>query len=171
MEKFTDSESALSLCALVERHMNRLFHRLIFECHSSARLHYDNLSKLNCDWVAVHSNRTCLYCLFRTPEKTLSCGHSIDDTCVRIFGRGLPGAEEKFVIQRCILCKEGTLTTVLQPLTASLSILTIDGGGSRGVIPLEFLALMQNMIDCPIQDLLDMAVGTSSDKTVTHLVA
>ncbi|THC87635.1 hypothetical protein EYZ11_012916 [Aspergillus tanneri] len=43
------------------------------------------------------------------------------------------------------------------------TILAIDGGGVRGVIPLEFLNLIQeNLGLCPLQDLIDLAIGTSS---------
>ncbi|KAH8431446.1 patatin-like phospholipase family protein [Aspergillus melleus] len=43
------------------------------------------------------------------------------------------------------------------------TILAIDGGGVRGVIPLEFLVLVQESLGrCPLQDLVDLGVGTSS---------
>lgn len=39
----------------------------------------------------------------------------------------------------------------------------IDGGGVRGVIPLEFLILVQEQLgECRLQDLVDLAIGTSS---------
>lgn len=44
------------------------------------------------------------------------------------------------------------------------TILAIDGGGVRGVIPLEYLVLIQESLSpfCRLQDLVDLAVGTSS---------
>lgn len=49
------------------------------------------------------------------------------------------------------------------PPTMSPTILAIDGGGVRGVIPLEFLALIQEHLrPCVIQDVVDVALGTSS---------
>ncbi|KAL2387923.1 hypothetical protein RJ035_003819 [Blastomyces gilchristii] len=50
-----------------------------------------------------------------------------------------------------------------------MSILSINSGGSRGVISLKFLRLMQEMINCLIQNLFDMAVSTSSD-SASHKV-
>ncbi|KAK9604833.1 hypothetical protein V6Z93_002782 [Aspergillus fumigatus] len=52
------------------------------------------------------------------------------------------------------------------PPTMNPTILAIDGGGVRGVIPLEFLVLMQEHLgpSCPLQDLVELAVGTSSGK-------
>ncbi|KAJ6133123.1 hypothetical protein N7471_008338 [Penicillium samsonianum] len=42
-------------------------------------------------------------------------------------------------------------------------IIGIDGGGARGVTPLEFLGELQKLLgDCPIHDMIDLAVGTSS---------
>lgn len=51
----------------------------------------------------------------------------------------------------------------LKPPTASIRILSIDGGGIRGIVPLETLSLLQQLIrsDCPIQELFDLAYGTS----------
>jgi patatin-like phospholipase/acyl hydrolase len=44
------------------------------------------------------------------------------------------------------------------------TILAIDGGGVRGVIPLEYLTLIQENLgqDCNLRDLVDLAVGPSS---------
>jgi patatin-like phospholipase/acyl hydrolase len=50
------------------------------------------------------------------------------------------------------------------PPTMNPTILAIDGGGIRGAIPLEFLILVQESLGpgCKIQDLVDLAMGTSS---------
>ncbi|OAT10584.1 hypothetical protein BDBG_06405 [Blastomyces gilchristii SLH14081] len=152
-----------STLLLIEIHMEWLFSHLLSEYSSSAHLHCDNLSKQSCSWIQVRFNQTCLYCLQRRPEKTLSCGHTICDMCIRVFRDAVPHVEEKFTMQQCILYGlQITFTAVLQLLTASMSILSINSGGSRGVISLKFLRLMQEMIDCPIQNLFDMAVSTSS---------
>jgi patatin-like phospholipase/acyl hydrolase len=51
----------------------------------------------------------------------------------------------------------------VQPQTASPSVLSIDGGGVRGVIPLEFLMLVEEHLHpCKIQNVIDLAIGTSS---------
>ncbi|PGG99141.1 hypothetical protein AJ80_09405 [Polytolypa hystricis UAMH7299] len=154
--------SVVLLSTLVERHMIRLFSHL-HEYETSAHLHRANLSKQRCDWSSFRSNKTCLYCLRSRPRELLSCGHKVCDTCIRRHGEEAPGVEEKFYIPRCVLCQtEGSLTAILQPMTASMSILCIDGGGARGIIPLEFIGLMQEMIETPVQDLYDMDAGTSS---------
>lgn len=49
------------------------------------------------------------------------------------------------------------------PPTMNPTILAIDGGGVRGVIPLEFLTLIQESLGaCALQDLIDLSIGTSS---------
>lgn len=62
------------------------------------------------------------------------------------------------------MCGSSSLTVTLKPPTAGIRILTIDGGGIRGVVPLEFMRKLQDKVgpDCPIQDLFDLAFGTSS---------
>ena len=70
------------------------------------------------------------------------------------------------MLEKCVLCSLGTLRVTLKPPTAGIRILSVDGGGVRGVVPLEFLNILQDTIgpECPIQDLFDLAFGTSSGK-------
>jgi hypothetical protein len=164
MERTLDAPASVLLCDLIERHLDRLFRDLLPGFRTSAQIHSDNLNPRSRDWSQIRSNQTCLFCLRRKPEEhVLSCGHAICDVCPRIFGDGAPEVDEQFTISQCILCKtHGSLVTVLPPPTANLSILSIDGGGTRGVVPLEFLRAMQELIETPLQDLFDLAVGTSS---------
>ncbi|KAL8730663.1 MAG: hypothetical protein Q9181_004591 [Wetmoreana brouardii] len=69
------------------------------------------------------------------------------------------------LIDTCLLCGAGGLSVILKPPTAGISILSIDGGGVRGAVPLEFMSILQDTLgdDCPIQDLFDLALGTRSD--------
>lgn len=127
-------------------------------------IHRSNVGSLHIPWEKFQSNQTCLPCLRRKPEYVLSCGHSVCDTCVRIFGRPVLGAEYTYKLESCPLCSSGWLTAALKPPTAGVRILSVDGGGIRGVVPLEFLGILQNAVgpDCPIRDLFDLAFGTSS---------
>lgn len=129
-----------------------------------AFLHKERIHELKLPWNIFRSNRTCLCCLRRKRENTLTCGHSICDVCVQIFGHKLFNAEYQFQVDQCLLCQSGTLEVILKPPTAGVRILSIDGGGIRGVVPLEFLGMLQDLVglDCPIQNLFDLAFGTSS---------
>ena len=56
------------------------------------------------------------------------------DTCVKMFKKGVLGAEYKFTILECILCRAGFFTVLIKPLTCGVRIFGIDGGGTRGVV-------------------------------------
>lgn len=117
--------------------------------------------------MKVKTNQCCLYCIAAKPEHVLACGHSICDNCVRIFGEADKELEHCYNIGACILCKEPTnLKVVLKPPTAGVRILSVDGGGVRGIVPLEFLHLLQQKLgaQCKVQDMFDLAVGTSAGK-------
>ncbi len=147
----------------IEDHMKIMFSTLAQYPKGSAQLHRDTFKGKHLQWAPLKTNTTCLFCLRRNPEHVLSCGHAVCDDCVRIFGDALPGLEYHYHISNCVLCHSGTLTVRLKPPTAGYRILSVDGGGTRGVVPLEFLGLIQDLIgDCPVQDLFDGAWGTSS---------
>ena len=59
------------------------------------------------------------------------------------------------------------LTVQLKPPTAGIRVMSIDGGGVRGIVPLEFLDLLQRSLgpECPLQDFFDLAFGTSAGKS------
>ena len=160
----------------VERLSRHLRECVVFEVNQmrtrniqSASLHLERLRSVDAlDCLA--SNRTCLCCLRRTPENVMSCGHAFCDFCIRIFGTPvLGGSGYKFTLETCVLCGQGRIARALKPPTAGPRILSIDGGGVRGVVPLEFLDMLQSTLgpECPIQDLFDLAFGTSSGK-VSH---
>jgi hypothetical protein len=45
---------------------------------------------------------------------------------------------------------------------SSVRILSIDGGGVRGIIPALVLAELESMADAPVQELFDLVAGTST---------
>lgn len=55
----------------------------------------------------------------------------------------------------------------IKPPTASVRLLTIDGGGTRGVVPLVFLQALEERIGLPypVQENFDLAFGTSIGKS------
>lgn len=148
----------------VYEHFCRLF-TAIEAGGSSSGIHLA-ASKTRClGWTVLKNNRTCLYCLARSPEHVLSCGHSVCETCIRIFGKGSIGIEYQFDMADCMFCcQKGTLTAKLKPPSAGIRLLGVDGGGARGIIPLEVIKLLQDSLGpkCPIQDFFDLVIGTSS---------
>ena len=97
---------------------------------------------------SIKSHRTCLCCLFRAPEKVFSCGHAICDLCVRAFGQRNPEYTNSFAFPECMLCGEQNhrLVISLMPPTAGIRLLSLDGGGVRGVVPLVYLEFLQDRL-------------------------
>ena len=82
-----------------------------------------------------------------------------------LFGNPLKSKDAHFIINACILCSnKGKLLAKLKPASAGARVLSIDGGRVRGIVPLEFLTLLQGVLDpeLQIQNLFEQAFGTSS---------
>ena len=115
----------------------------------------------------IKSSVSCSACLFHPPEQFFNCGHGLCDSCVRVFGEAIFGREECYWFASCLSCEDNLPLSVKQkPPTAGVRIITIDGGGIYGVIPLEVMNLLQRLIGpVPIQSFFDEAFGTSSGKS------
>jgi len=117
-------------------------------------------------WRRISSNITCFWCLFNKPEHALECGHSFCDDCLRIFGQtNQANWDYTFKITVCALCSNQTNQDfAIKPPTAGMRILTLDGGGIRGIIELELLRLLEERLGLglPIIRAFDMVVGTST---------
>lgn len=149
--------------ARIENHFVTLFDRLL-KGGSSVGLREEQLKSQSGQLCRIRSNRICLYCLFEAAQHTLSCGHTLCDRCVHVFGTPITGFDYRFEVKGCLYCLyQRPLIADILPPTMSPSILAIDGGGVKGVIPLEFLVLVQeHLATCAIQDVVDLAIGTSS---------
>jgi hypothetical protein len=128
-------------------------------------IHRASLSEGSKYWSKIRSNTTCLFCLVRRPpEHVLPCGHSMCDQCVQLWGRGQPGPKREYRLDSCLLCQTACTKFVrLNPPTAGIRILSIDGGGIRGIVPLETLEILQIALgpELRIQDFFDLSFGTS----------
>lgn len=132
------------------------------------RRHIDTLeaTRFRARWHEATSNACCISCLASRPQYPLSCGHSICDDCVPRFGHRSSPHEFCYLLTTCPIC--GAQVTgqqiVLKPPTAGVRILSVDGGGVRGVVPLQFLKLLQIALGPAgrVQDFFDVAVGTSA---------
>lgn len=156
---------AEDLCTCIEDQIDLLFPAIDLGFETSVQLHTNNVKSSSLRWNLLKSHSTCLFCLRRRPEHVLTCEHAICDVCVMIFGHRVQGKDGYREVDNCILCvTRGKLLTRLKPATAGARILSVDGGGVRGVVPLEFLGLLQEQIgpDLQVQDLFEQAFGTSS---------
>lgn len=150
---------------LVECQLVTLFDVIQWTGQSSVELRRRQLMSQSNQLCRLRSNKLCLYCLFNTPQHLLACGHALCDHCAQLFGTPASAIEYRFTISSCLYClySRPLVVDVLPPMM-NPTILAIDGGGVRGVIPLEYLVLIQESLSpfCRLQDLVDLAVGTSS---------
>ncbi|KAF2683588.1 FabD/lysophospholipase-like protein, partial [Lentithecium fluviatile CBS 122367] len=121
------------------------------------------------------SERTsvCYACLFGRPEYTLPCGHVICFDCIREFDQSFesnryPGVAIHTI---CVLCSSARQTHGIWPYTveyqpdlSGVRVLSLDGGGVRGIIQLSVLQRLEQLVDLdiPFGDLFDLMVGTSA---------
>ena len=118
-------------------------------------------------WKVTKSNKTCFTCLQAVPDHVLSCGHGYCPECVKEFGLESQYYEYGVVMDHCILCQTGWLDghsqlIRLRPTCAGVRILTLDGGGVRGIMELALLERLELRVGLPIRDLFDLIMGTST---------
>ncbi|KAG5758333.1 hypothetical protein H9Q72_013528 [Fusarium xylarioides] len=113
----------------------------------------------------------CLGCLFGRPEFLLPCEHVICETCVEDFDdtavdKRYPG---RVMHKRCIICDSSSsdkwpFVTTMRPPLCGLRVLSLDGGGVRGIIELTVLNRLEKEIGLgiPIGSFFDLIVGTST---------
>lgn len=164
-EIYSTDELTKLQCVRIENRLHALFEYMSLAPHPSAEVHLENLKGQRKYWGWIKSNRTCLVCIRRSPEHCLPCGHSICDICAQIVGEPTLTREEEYEIHDCPLCGSSkTFTVRLKPVTSASRVLSIDGGGPRGIIPLENLQILQNILgpELPLSDMIDLTVGCSS---------
>ncbi|TGJ70100.1 hypothetical protein EYR41_006087 [Orbilia oligospora] len=122
--------------------------------------------------MLLNSRSSCAMCLIAESDYVLTCGHGFCESCLVSSGRRTM-QRYCWEIQNCIVCgsattksqsHQGGILVSVKPPTAGARLLVIDGGGVRGIIPLQFLRILQasSRLKIPIQDYFDLAVGTSS---------
>jgi hypothetical protein len=117
----------------------------------------------------------CYACLFGRPEYTLPCGHVVCFDCIREFDQSsisetYPGVA---IHKECVLCSSNDTsnrnwphTVEYQPDLSGIRVLTLDGGGVRGIIQLSILQRLEELVnlDIPFGKLFDLLVGSSAGK-------
>ncbi|KAJ5938376.1 hypothetical protein N7466_001510 [Penicillium verhagenii] len=130
--------------------------------NTSAIVRKNVLHRFFCRWGGLQSTTTCLVCLCRPPEHMMPCKHALCDTCVVIFGKSSSSGEYHWDLTECPVCGEPFLVSIRQlPPTKHPVILSLDGGGVRGLIQLGLLQALEKRIGLPIASLPDLCLGTS----------
>ena len=69
------------------------------------------------------------------PQYILSCGHSVYNTYIKMFKKGVLGT--KYIFYRV-----GFFTALIKLLTCGVRIFSINGSGIKKVVPLKFFILL-----------------------------
>mgnify|MGYP002717538389 CR=1 FL=1 len=136
---------------------------------AASSVHVKRLQKLHGQLASLKSHKSCFCCLMRMPEKVLGCGHALCDVCIKVFGTPSNSEKYSYTVTECVLCgapHEGSSFRFVPP-TAGVRILSLDGGGVRGVIPLTFLARIEEDLFCPLREHFDFVCGTSAGESAT----
>lgn len=122
-------------------------------------------------WQNSKSSKTCFTCLQWVPDHALPCGHMYCEHCVNDFGQQCNSQRYVVEMSQCVLCLEswGTQSPQLmrmKPRCAGVRVLTLDGGGVRGIVELAILEELEQRVglEVPIKELFDLIVGTSTGK-------
>lgn len=143
------------------------------EGKSVKELHSARLYQLRSLLAPLQKNhQSCFCCSMSVPEKVLDCGHAYCDNCVRTFGCKSPTDGNTYVVSSCLMCGSGHSSRKFRfiPPTAGVRILSLDGGGVRGIVLLSALRYLDSelaYLGCPLQDHFDFVAGTSSGKPAT----
>lgn len=115
------------------------------------------------------SHTACYSCLIWAPEHALPCGHVLCTPCVQAFGTPHGGCTVEMTY--CPLHSkeaDGQFLTrwpvFIKPRGAGVRILSLDGGGVRGISELTIIQLLERALGpgLPIQAFFDLIVGTST---------
>ncbi|KAF2721275.1 hypothetical protein K431DRAFT_224804 [Polychaeton citri CBS 116435] len=114
----------------------------------------------------IRSHATCFCCLMDVPEHPLPCGHVFCNACVKAYGKT---GKASVAVPCCPLHPAETQWTrpaliKYKPIGAGLRVLSLDGGGIRGIVQLEVLYGLEQVLGghVPIQCFFDLIVGTGT---------
>ena len=132
-------------------------------------IHHQVLSTHGPHLADLKSHKSCFCCFMRMPEKVLACGHAFCDSCIRIFGKRSFLEKNTYELAACMLCSARCENFIFRfvPPTAGIRMLSVDGGGIKGVVPLMYLQHLDDTLaplGCAIRDYFDFVCGTSAGK-------
>lgn len=127
---------------------------------------YEHAARGRADAFRNHS--TCFSCLFEPPEHALPCGHVLCTTCLQAYGHLGKGRTSVEIsgcpLESLIRPRYGNWRIFLKPADAGIRVLTLDGGGIRGIVELEILRQVEHALGgrLRIQSFFDLVIGTST---------
>ncbi|KAK5133613.1 hypothetical protein LTR08_007561 [Meristemomyces frigidus] len=116
--------------------------------------------------AAICSHATCFCCLMDVPEHPLPCSHVLCTACIFAYGKQ---AKSLVALTCCPLHRDATkwakpALVKFKPAGAGVRILSLDGGGIRGIVQLEVLRAIEQSLGgyLPVQTFFDLIVGTGT---------
>jgi hypothetical protein len=143
---------------------------------TSALAHRQVLRKFQYSLHSIIDHELCsMMCLQRPPEHKLPCGHAVCEVCIQIHEESSPYDPWLFELERCSFCHSIFPQKVVIKMhnpARGLRVLSLDGGGCRGVIPLKFLQALEDRIGLPypVQENFDVFLGPSSGRFVAQVL-
>jgi hypothetical protein len=117
------------------------------------------------------STSVCYGCLFGRPEYRLPCRHTICETCLRDNDQTVLDMQHEgtYVHKDCIVCSDfkqpgWPYRVRIRPDLSGVRVLSLDGGGVRGIVEMVVLERLEELIGIgiPIGTFFDLIVGTSA---------
>lgn len=163
----------LNLTKLLERLRAATTTSLHLELQKAAEIHRDFVLKAFYQHLSGSksfiSHTSCFSCLIAPPEHALPCGHVLCTPCVQAFG--VTRGRYKIEMTYCPLHHEESdgqfrprWPVMIKPSSAGVRVLSLDGGGVRGIIELIIMQEIERALGpgLPIQAFFDLIVGTST---------
>ncbi|KAL4986567.1 hypothetical protein BDW68DRAFT_197978 [Aspergillus falconensis] len=167
--------------SMIFANLDALLHRLGDATLNAANRELEEAATIHRDLVLVRffhhlggpskfiSHTVCYACLVEPPEHLLPCGHVLCTPCIKVFGvnRG-KNAYEMVACPMHLDRTEGQCPEFwpisIKPHGAGTRILSLDGGGVRGIVELTILQQIEKALGpgLYIQDFFDLIVGTST---------
>lgn len=156
----------IKIGSAIFRHFGSLFNS-INPTTTSAHIRQRALRRFYRSWGGLYSTTCCFFCLNRAPEHMLACRHAMCDNCIVIFGSKSQSAEYHYHIEQCPMCCQEVQLTIRQlPPTKGPNILSLDGGGVRGIIQLGLLRSLEERLGGSfLAWSIDLCGGTSAGKS------
>jgi hypothetical protein len=117
-----------------------------------------------------HPQRLCAGCFFAYWDDVLPCRHGFCKVCTHNLSLQWKHSA-RIQITHCPVCLvifPKPFRIRVQPPTAGGRVLSLDGGGVKGIIELEILQQLRTLIggELPMDALFDLVVGTSIGKSI-----
>ncbi|KAI9717966.1 MAG: hypothetical protein M1828_007058 [Chrysothrix sp. TS-e1954] len=160
--------TSLTSCeeALQEKHQLFATGVTDFELEDAFKMHVRRLEQFTRGHEEhFKSLLTCYGCLMGVPRHPLPCGHALCSACVKSYG---VHDANLVLLKNCPLHPaqifEPAWVVKFKPDFAGVRVLSLDGGGVRGILELEILKGIENALggELRIQTMFDLIVGTST---------